>query len=161
MDAIYPGSFDPVTLGHIDIIKRAAAVFDRVTVGVLENIHKSYLFSAEERVEMISECVKDIKNVSVKSFTGLAVDFAVSEKAGVIVKGIRNSDDLFAELTQHHANSTICPETETVFLPARAGLLYVSSSAAKELWAWGAPISDYLPPLVCEKMREKLVEIKK
>ena len=129
--AIYPGSFDPVTLGHFDIIKRSSEIFDQVIVGVLCNNAKSPLFSVEERVKMLEEVTKDIPNVEVQSFDGLLVDFMRQNHAKVIVRGLRAITDFEYELQLAQMNRVIAPEIDTLFLTTNLKYAYLSSSMAK------------------------------
>ncbi len=154
--AVYPGSFDPVTFGHIDIIRRASLLTDRLVVGVLNNSAKSPLFSVEERVEMIREAVKDLPNVEVKSFSGLTVDFASSEGASAIVRGLRAVTDFEYELQFSQTNRKIMPTVDTIFLTTSLQYAYLSSSIVKEVASYGGDISEFVPGFVAEKIIEKI-----
>ena len=145
--AIYPGSFDPVTLGHFDIIKRSSEIFDQVIVGVLCNNAKSPLFSVEERVKMLEEVTKDIPNVEVQSFDGLLVDF--------IVRGLRAITDFEYELQLAQMNRVIAPEIDTLFLTTNLKYAYLSSSMAKEVAMYGGDISEFLDPVIAKQVQEK------
>ena len=131
--AIYPGSFDPVTLGHLDIIRRSAAMFDSVIIGVLNNTSKTPLFSVEERVNMLKEVVSDIPNVRVESFGGLLVDFARKNGVKTIVRGLRAVTDFEYELQLAQSNRKVAPEIDTVFLTTSIEYAYLSSSIVKRI----------------------------
>ena len=146
--AIYPGSFDPVTFGHIDIIKRAAYIFDELIVAVLNNKGKTPLFSVDERVNILKEVVKDIPNVSVLSYEGLLVDFAKENDAGVIVRGLRAVTDFEYELQFAQTNSVLSSGVDTMFLTTSLRYAYLSSSTVKEVASYGGDIDKFVPPLV-------------
>lgn len=148
--AIYPGSFDPVTYGHIDIIKRAALIFDELIVGVLNNQAKSPLFSVDERVNILNEVLSDISNVTVDSFDGLLVDFARSEGADVIVRGLRAVTDFEYELQLAQTNNVLSRDVETVFLTTSLKYAYLSSSTVREVASYGGDIKKFVPPMVAE-----------
>lgn len=153
--AIYPGSFDPVTLGHFDIIKRSSEIFDQVIVGVLCNNAKSPLFSVEERVNMLKDVTSHFPNVEVQSFAGLLIDFVRSNDANVIVRGLRAITDFEYELQLAQMNRVIAPEIDTLFLTTNLKYAYLSSSMAKEVAMYGGDISSFLSPEIAEKVREK------
>lgn len=154
--AVYPGSFDPVTLGHIDIIERTSQMFDRVVIGVLNNKSKSPLFSVEERVNMLKEVTADLPNVEVQAFEGLLIDFVRKNDARVIVRGLRAITDFEYELQMAQTNRVIAPEVDTVFLTTNLRYSYLSSSIVKEIAEFNGDISAFLHPAVEEKMRDKL-----
>ena len=154
--AIYPGSFDPVTLGHIDVIKRASSLFDWLIIGVLNNRAKSPLFSVEERVKMLKEVTKDIPNVEVKSFGGLTVDFARECGANALVRGLRAITDFEYELQIAQLNRVIDPNIDTVFLTTNLKYAYLSSSSVKEVAAYGGDISHFVTPYVENEVHKKL-----
>ncbi len=156
--AIYPGSFDPVTLGHIDIIGRASKIFDRLTIGVLNNSAKTPLFSVEERVNMIRECVKDLTNVDVTSFDGLTVDFARKCGANAVVRGLRAITDFEYELQIAQLNRVISPDVDTVFLTTNLKYAYLSSSSVKEVAYYGGDISHFVTPYVEKRIHEKVIK---
>ena len=158
--AIYPGSFDPVTLGHFDIIERSSSIFDKVIVGVLKNSAKSPLFSAEERVNMLKYVTRNLPNVEVMSFDGLLVDFARIHEASVIVRGLRAVTDFEYELQLAQMNRVIAPFVDTLFLTTNLKYAYLSSSMAKEVAAYGGDISSFLDPKIAEQVRNKLAEKK-
>lgn len=153
--AIYPGSFDPVTLGHIDVIERASKLFDRLIIGVLNNSAKTPLFSIEERVNMLREVTKDIPNVEVKSFGGLTVDFARECHAGAVVRGLRAITDFEYELQIAQLNRVISPDVDTVFLTTNLKYAYLSSSSVKEVAAYGGDISHFVTPYVEAEVHKK------
>lgn len=153
--AVYPGSFDPVTYGHLDIIKRASKMFDCLIVGVLQNSSKKPLFSVNERVDLIKEAVKNIENVQVEAFEGLLVDYAHQIKAQVIVRGLRAVTDFEYELQMAQTNRTIAPDVDTVFLTTSLEYAYLSSSVVKELAMYHADISACVPKYVQESIKEK------
>ncbi len=159
--AIYPGSFDPVTLGHYDIIKRSSEIFDRVIVGVLRNSAKSPLFSVEERVKMLEDVTKGLPNVEVQSFHGLLIDFVRQNQARVIVRGLRAITDFEYELQLAQMNRVIAPEIDTVFLTTNLKYAYLSSSTAKEVAMYGGDTSAFLDPGVAEKVRNKYMAVNK
>ena len=153
--AIYPGSFDPVTLGHYDIIERSSKIFDKLIVGVLNNSAKSPLFSVEERVNMLKAVTSHFPNVEVQSFAGLLIDFVRSNDANVIVRGLRAITDFEYELQLAQMNRVIAPEIDTLFLTTNLKYAYLSSSMAKEVAMYGEDISSFLSPEIAEKVREK------
>ena len=154
--AIYPGSFDPVTLGHLDIIKRSASMVDELIVGVLNNKAKSPLFSVEERVRMLKEVTKDISNVKVVTFKGLLVDFARQMDAKIIVRGLRAITDFEYELQMAQTNHKLAPQLETVFLTTSLDYSYLSSTIVKEVATFGGDISKFVPDYVSAQIKEKM-----
>ena len=156
--AIYPGSFDPVTLGHLDIIKRSASIVDELIVGVLNNKAKSPLFSVEERVKMLGEVTKELPNVKVIPFAGLLVDFARQTESKMIIRGLRAITDFEYELQMSQMNRKLEENVETVFLTTNLEYSYLSSSMVKEVAAFGGDISQLVPALVAEKVIEKMNE---
>ena len=157
--AVYPGSFDPATYGHLDVIKRAAVSFDKVIVGVLHNSAKSPLFSARERVNILEKAVQDIPNVEVKAFEGLSVNFARENQAQVIVRGLRAVTDFEYELQMAQTNRVLAPDVDTVFLTTTLEYAYVSSTIMKEVARFGGDLSSFAPPEIiqalCKKMQEE------
>ena len=153
--AIYPGSFDPVTLGHLDIIKRSAEMFDELIVGVLTNTAKSPLFSLEERVNMLKNVVSDIPNVKVVGFEGLLVDFARQNDIKVIVGGLRAVTDFEYELQIAQSNRKVAPEIDTVFLTTNIAYSYLSSSVVKEYASFGVDVKDFVPEEIQGILRER------
>ena len=154
--AVYPGSFDPVTLGHMDIIERTARMFDHVIIGVLQNNSKTPLFSVEERVKMLEDVTSYLPNVEVRSFGGLLVDFVHQCQADVIVRGLRAITDFEYELQMAQTNRVIAPDIDTIFLTTNLKYSYLSSSIVKEIAGYQGDISEFLHPAVAEKVREKL-----
>jgi len=155
--AVCPGSFDPVTHGHIDIVGRAAKLFDEVVVAVGVNASKNRLFTAEERIEMLREVCADLPNVTVSSFSGLIVDFCREIEARAIVKGLRGGNDYEYELPMAQMNSHLSG-VETVFVPTTAALGYVSSSLVKEVAAFGGDVSGLVPDAVLSRLTSRLAE---
>lgn len=153
--AVYPGSFDPITYGHLDIIKRAASFVDHLVIGVLQNNSKHPMFSLEERVALINEAVSAIENVSVKSFNGLTIDFAERENACMIIRGLRAVTDFDYEFQMSHTNQTLNPEIETVFLSTGLDYSYVSSSISKEIFLLGGDVTKFVPEHVICAMKNK------
>ncbi|MBC2578962.1 pantetheine-phosphate adenylyltransferase [Clostridium sp. DJ247] len=143
--AVYPGSFDPVTNGHLDIIKRSSKVFDEVIVGVLVNPEKKGLFTIEERVALIKRIVKDIPNVKVESFSGLLINFMKNKDAKVIVKGLRAVSDFEYEFQMSLMNNKLDPDIETVFMMTSAKNSFLSSSSVKQVAMFGGCIEDLVP----------------
>ncbi|MBQ9920366.1 MAG: pantetheine-phosphate adenylyltransferase [Clostridia bacterium] len=154
--AVCPGSFDPVTVGHIDIISRAAQMFSEVVVVVMHNPSKSASFTVEERVEMIELATADLKNVRVDSFEGLLADYTKKIGAGAIVKGLRAMSDFEYEFQMALTNKKLNPDTETVFLSTRAENMYLSSSMVKQIGCMGGDISDFVPKNLVEKIMNRL-----
>jgi pantetheine-phosphate adenylyltransferase len=154
--AVYPGSFDPVTYGHLDIIKRAAEIFDVLVVSVLNNKGKTPLFSVEERVKILEEATKDIPNVQVESFSGLLVDYAAANDIHVSVRGLRAITDFEYELQIAQTNAKLSGgKLDSVFLTTSLEYAYVSSSTVKEIASFGGDISQCVPDFVAEKVYEK------
>ena len=154
--AIYPGSFDPVTYGHLDIIRRASEMFDVLIVGVLNNKEKTPLFSAKERVKILKEATKDLPNVKIESFSGLLINYTNANDIHVAVKGLRTITDFQYELQMAQINSKLSEgKLDTVFLNASLELSYLSSSAVKEIAYFGGDISQCVPDFVADLIREK------
>lgn len=154
--AIYPGSFDPVTYGHLDIIKRAAQIFDELTVSVLNNKLKTPLFSVEERVNILEEATKDLSNVKVEAFSGLLVDYAASRNIHVVIRGLRAITDFEYELQNAQTNALLSRGSlDTVFLTTKLEYAYLSSSSVKEIASFKGDISMCVPGFVAQKVYEK------
>lgn len=153
--AIYPGSFDPITNGHLDVIERGARLFDRLIVSVLHNDAKSPLFDVEERIEMLTEAVRPFPNVEVGGFHGLLADYAIARKASVILRGIRAISDYENELQMALMNRRLQPGLETVFLLAGEAFSFISSRLVKEVISLGGNISGLVPPLVEQRLRRR------
>ncbi len=156
--AIYPGSFDPVTYGHIDIIRRAACKVDELIVCVMVNSSKTPMFSVEERVGMLEEVTKDIPNVKVRFYRGLQVEYARSEEA-FLVHGLRAVTDFEYELQITQASRAIYPEVDTIFITASLEYAYLSSSIVRETAMYEGDISKFVPPYVADKVRERVSEL--
>ena len=154
--AVYPGSFDPITYGHLDIIRRAAEVFDKVIVGVLKNQTKTPLFDFDERVEMIREVVKEFPNVEVVSFHGLLIEFTKKMNADVIVRGIRAVSDFEYELMMAQTNKQLNPEVETMFFATNAKYSFLSSSTVRELAMFDGDITPFVPDCVRVRIDAKI-----
>ena len=154
--AVYPGSFDPVTNGHLDIIKRSAAVFDKVIVGVLDNMSKKPLFSPEERVNMIKRVTKGIDNVEAYSFSGLLVDFMKQFDSAVIIKGLRTFSDFEYEFQMALLNKSLNPNVETFFMMTDSKYSYISSSMVKEVVRLGGGIDEFVPSEIIKDIDKKM-----
>jgi pantetheine-phosphate adenylyltransferase len=153
--AIYPGTYDPVTLGHVDVIDRAASIFDRLVVGVVRDPqHKTPMFSLEERVEFLREALAGRGNVEVDVFGELVVDFARRWEAKVIVKGLRVISDFEWEFQMNQLNRTLAPDIETVYVMASPQVSFVSSSGVKEIAAFGGKVDELVPEPVARRFRE-------
>jgi pantetheine-phosphate adenylyltransferase len=153
--AIVPGSYDPVTNGHVDVITRAARIFDRIVVGVVGTPqHKTPLFTIEERVDFVKEATAKVENVEVDVFKELVVDFARRWDARVIVKGLRVISDFEWEFQMNQLNRTLAPEIETVYVMASPQVSFVSSSGVKEIAAFGGNVAELVPPAVARRLRE-------
>jgi len=155
--AIYPGSFDPVTNGHLDLIERGAKLFDRLTVSLLRNFDKQPLFSLDERVEMLREVVRPWPNVEVEMFSGLLVDYARLREADVILRGIRAVSDYEYELQMAMMNRKLNPKVETVFMMPALSYSYLSSRLVREIAHLGGPLHGLVPPVVEERLRAKIL----
>lgn len=153
--AIYPGSFDPITYGHLDIVKRAAKLFDGVIVAVLNNADKAPVFPADERIELIETAVSGIGGVTADSFEGLLVDYVKSKGADVVIRGLRGSSDFESELRMAQMNRQLDEDIITVFLPSDAGNSFVSSSLIKQIAAYGGDLSEFVPAPVASALRNK------
>ncbi|MBQ6875989.1 MAG: pantetheine-phosphate adenylyltransferase [Lachnospiraceae bacterium] len=154
--AIYPGSFDPVTKGHLDIIDRASKVTDNLIVAVLNNGAKNSLFSVEERVKMLEEETAHLNNVTVKSFAGLLVDFAAECNANMIIRGLRAITDFEYELQMAQTNRILNHKVDTFFLTAGLEYAYLSSSTVKEVAKFGGDLSAFVTPKVAEQVKKKI-----
>ncbi|MCD8077589.1 MAG: pantetheine-phosphate adenylyltransferase [Lachnospiraceae bacterium] len=152
---IYPGSFDPVTFGHLDIIERSSQIFDRMIVGVLCNNAKKPLFSADERVKMLRSVTSHIPNVEVRAFDGLLVDFAKQVGARVVVRGLRAVTDFEYELQMAQTNHTMCPGIDTIFLTTDLRYAYLSSSTVREVAFYEGKISQFVPPEIVPLVQER------
>lgn len=153
--AIYPGSFDPVTFGHLDIIRRSAKIVDELIVGVLNNTSKVSLFSVSEREEMLKEVTRSLPNVTIASFSGLLVDFARRERATAIVRGLRAITDFDYELQMAQTNHILDEDIDTLFFTTGLEYAYLSSSTVKEVAAFGGDIRKFVPDIVVKNMKHK------
>ena len=156
--AVYPGSFDPVTYGHLDIIKRSIRVFDKLVIGILLNSEKNPLFSMEERVEFLMEATKDMENVEVKSFSGLLVDFARENNADITVRGLRAVTDFEYELQIAQINNKLDSNLDTMFFTTSTEYAYLSSTIVREIASYHGDVSELVPPYVEQKLRQKFRE---
>lgn len=156
--AICPGSFDPITKGHLDIIKRSAKLFDKVIVVVMSNYRKAgtSLFSVEERVSLVKRCTQDIDNIEVDSYMGLLAEYAKKRGANVIIKGLRAVSDFEDEFQQALANKSLNSEVETVFMAASAENMFLSSSVVKQICQLGGDVTPFLPPEISQNIIDKL-----
>ncbi len=156
--AVYPGSFDPATYGHLDVIRRASVSFDQVIVGVLHNSAKSPLFSVEERVNILEKATKDIPNVIVKPFDGLSVNFARENQAKVIIRGLRAVTDFEYELQMAQTNRVLAPDIDTVFLTTSLEYAYLSSTIMKEVAMFNGDLSRFAPPEIIDAVKLKMYQ---
>ena len=154
--AVYPGSFDPATYGHLDVIKRASVSFDKIIVGVLHNSAKSPLFSVEERVNILEKATKDIPNVEVKPFEGLSVNFARENHAQVIIRGLRAVTDFEYELQMAQTNRVLAQDIDTVFMTTSLEYAYLSSTIMKEVASFGGDLGKFAPPEIIEAVKQKM-----
>lgn len=152
--AIYPGTFDPLTYGHLDVIRRSAVIVDELIVGVLTNKSKTPMFSQEARVHMLQEEVKDLPNVKIIAFDGLLIDFAKKQKASFVIRGLRAVTDFEYELQMSQTNRVLSPDIDTLFLTTSLKYAYLSSSTVKEVAAFGGDISKFVPKKVAKKVIE-------
>lgn len=156
LKAIYPGSFDPVTNGHLDIIRRSAGIVDMLVVGVLNNNAKMPLFSVGERVKMLEEVTKDLENVRILPFDGLLVDFCRREQARLVIRGLRAITDFEYELQLAQTNQKLSPEIETMFLTTNIEYSYLSSTTVKEIATFGGDVEQFVPGAVAAALHSKL-----
>ena len=153
--AVYPGSFDPITNGHLDIIRRGTRLFDRVIVAILENEEKAPLFPLDERIEMISEVTSDLPSVEIQSFSGLLVNFVRKVDATAVVRGIRAVSDFEYEFQMALMNRELAPDAETIFMMPAVEYSYVSSRLIKEVFRLGGEIDRLVPPLVLQRLADR------
>ncbi|MBN1560059.1 pantetheine-phosphate adenylyltransferase [candidate division KSB1 bacterium] len=154
--AIYPGTFDPITNGHIDIIRRAALIFDKVIVAVATNPQKKPLFSVAERMDMIKQVIKDTPHIEVDKIDGLLVDYAIEKKAHAVIRGLRAVSDFEYELQMAQVNRKLCEELITVFMMPHENYSYLNSSVVKEIAMFGGNIRCFVPDYVLAKIKEKM-----
>ena len=157
--AVFPGSFDPPTFGHLNIIERASLIFDELVVVVADNRHKKYLFSVEERVEMMKEIVKTTKNVRIASWDSLIVDFLKKENIRLLVRGLRGMDDFSYEFELSMMNKAMHPQIETLFMTTESKYIVLRSSSIKELASFYGDVSQMVPALVAEALKRKFPKI--
>ncbi|MBZ5522662.1 MAG: pantetheine-phosphate adenylyltransferase [Acidobacteriia bacterium] len=157
--AIYPGSFDPLTNGHLDLIERGSQIFDELIVAVLRNAEKDPLFTVSERVQMLEEMLKRYPNVKVDSFDGLLVDYAIARNAKAVLRGIRAISDYEYELQMAWMNRKLQPQIETVFMMPAEAYSYLSSRLVKEIFRLGGSVRELVPELVEQKLREKFTTL--
>ncbi len=153
--AIYPGSFDPITYGHLDILKNASEIFDKVIIAVAHNGAKTGFLTVDERVELIKQSVKDLSNVEVDSFEGLTVEYAKKHGANVLIRGLRAVSDFEFEMQLSQTNSALCDEIKTVFLTTKPKYNFISSSTIKEIYQNNGDISKFVPPAVNEYLKKR------
>ena len=154
--AVYPGSFDPATNGHLDIIKRSGSLFDKVIVAVLNNPNKHPLFTVEERVDILRRTCNGIENVEIDNFSGLLIDYAKSKNANAIVKGLRAVSDFEYELQMAHMNKKLNPDIETIFIMTNSRYSYLSSSLVKEVAQFGGCIRGLVPEIIEEEIYSRV-----
>ena len=154
--AVCPGSFDPITMGHLDIITRAAAMFDKLIVVVMNNTSKHYTFSPDERKEMIEKCVAALPNVQVDLYDGLLADYAAQQNACAIIKGLRAMSDFEYEFQMALTNKKLNPNVETLFLTTSAQNMYLSSSMVKQIAGMGGDVSDFLPEVIHDDVLKRI-----
>ena len=158
--AIYPGSFDPITIGHLDIIRRSAKLFDKIIVVVMSNHRKAgtHAFTVEERVELVRKCTENLGNVAVDSYMGLLADYARQQKAVAVVKGLRAVSDFEDEFQQALINKKLNPEIETVFMAASSENMFLSSSVIKQVCMLGGDVTPFIPKEVSKEIIDKLMK---
>ena len=158
--AIYPGSFDPITIGHLDIIRRSAKLFDEVVVVVMSNHKKAgtHAFTVDERVELVKKCTEDLSNVTADSYMGLLADYARKKNAIAVVKGLRAVSDFEDEFQQALINKKLNSDVETVFIPARSENMFLSSSVIKQVCALGGDVTPFIPKEVSKEIIDKLMK---
>lgn len=154
--AVCPGSFDPITMGHLDIITRASAMFDKLIVVVMNNVSKHYTFPPSERKEMIEKCVKDLPNVQVDVYDGLLAEYAAQQNACAIIKGLRAMSDFEYEFQMALTNKKLNPNVETLFLTTSAENMYLSSSMVKQIAGMGGDVSDFLPEVIHDDILKRI-----
>jgi pantetheine-phosphate adenylyltransferase len=156
LTAVYPGTFDPITRGHEDIVRRASRLFDRVIVAVAENRNKNPFFSLQERVEMARQILADVPGVEVEGFSGLLIDFAASHQATTVLRGLRAVSDFEYEFQLAGMNRNLRPEIETIFMTPSDQYMFISSSMVREVAQLGGVIAPFVHPLVAERLNEKI-----
>ncbi|MBW2977177.1 pantetheine-phosphate adenylyltransferase [Candidatus Woesearchaeota archaeon] len=156
--AVYPGSFDPVTNGHIDVIKRALNMFDRVIVAVGDNPGKKPAFTTKERIEMLKECTSGMENIEIGSFSGLLLDYVKSKGSKIVIRGLRAVSDFDFEFQRALMNRVVDDEIETIFIMTKEDYVYLNSSIVKEMAMFGGKVSGLVPKIVEEKLKEKFAK---
>ena len=158
--AVYTGSFDPITLGHLNVIQRCSRLVDRLIIGIGVNIEKEALFSVEDRMDLVRQSTAELKNIEVLAFDGLAVEFVKQCQARVMVRGVRSLSDMEAEFTMSLANRKLAPDIETIFLMSGEEYAHISSSLIKQIAALGGreELERFVPPVVAEALRERLID---
>ncbi len=156
--AVYTGVFDPIHLGHLDVIERGSRTFDRLVVGVGNNPDKSPFFTLDERVELVRQVVTEFRNVEAKPFTGLAVHFVREAGAGVMLRGLRTTSDMESEFTMSLMNRNLDPDIETVFVMAKEGFSHLSSSLLRQIASFGGSLEHFLPPVVKAALEDRVRE---
>lgn len=154
--AVYPGSFDPITMGHVDIIRRGLKIFDKMIVAVLENPEKSPLFTTKERIDMIHKVFEEEENIQIKAFHGLLVDFAKKNRAQIVIRGLRAISDFEYEFQMALMNRKLNPDIETFFMMPNVSYTYLSSKLVKEIFMLGGCLKDLVPRYVEKKIKEKV-----
>lgn len=154
--AVYPGSFDPVTRGHIDILEKTSRLFDKIIIAVVHNVHKKALFTLEERVEMIKESTAHLANIEVDAFSGLLIDYLREKNACAIIRGLRTVSDFEYEATMAFMNKNLLPDVDTIFVMSRPEYIFISSSGVKEAALLGGDVSSMVPEAVEKKLKDKL-----
>lgn len=157
--AVYPGSFDPVTNGHVDILERTSPIFDKIIVAVVHNVYKQALFTPEERVHLIKEATRHLDNIEVECFRGLLVDYLKKKQVNVIIRGLRSLSDYEYESTMSMMNKKLLPEADTIFIVADSDYMCVSSSGVKEAALLGGEVSSMVPAVVVTGLKEKLQKL--
>ncbi|MEA4926498.1 MAG: pantetheine-phosphate adenylyltransferase [Syntrophomonadaceae bacterium] len=158
--AVYPGSFDPVTNGHVDILERTSRAFDKIIVAVVQNVSKQPLFTLEERVNLIKETTKHLDNIEVESFCGLLVDYLKVKNVNIIIRGLRSATDFEYESNMSMINKKLMPAANTMFIMADSNYICISSSGVKEAALLGGDVSSMVPPAVAAGLKEKLRQMK-
>lgn len=158
---IYPGSFDPVTLGHLDIIERSSKLVDKLIIGVLLNSSKSPLFTDKERVDLLYKATSHLNNIEIQSYNGLLVDFAKEQQADVIIRGLRAVTDFEYELQLAQTNKKLYPEVETIFLATNVNYAYLSSSVVREIARYGGDIKQFVPESIVQSVYDKYTTIRR
>lgn len=158
---IYPGSFDPVTLGHLDIIERSSKLVDKLIIGVLVNSSKTPLFTDRERVELLNKATSHINNIEIVSYNGLLVDFAKERQADVIIRGLRAVTDFEYELQLAQTNKKLYPDVETIFLATNVNFAYLSSSVVREIAKYGGDIKQFVPESIVQSVYDKYTTIRR